>query len=186
MYWQKVTFPPSFEHFQLSCKESSRWRPFLHFLPLFFNQNQFPPPTIVLILYQLWINNIHSISCLFILTLMPVLKLLFESRGLRHAWHLSNRQGTLKRKAKYDWPPHWGSLFGKRVNNVSNIEIGWSKLVCSRRWVVLSFPLQWGFPATGFIRMSSSSGWAVFIFKLCPILQNFFSGRIYCFSISLN
>jgi len=33
--------------------------------------------------------------------------------------------------------------------------------------------------------MSSSSGWAVFIFKLCPMLQNFFSGRIYCSGITL-
>ncbi len=52
-------------------------------------------------------------------------------------------QGILtKGKAQYSWPPNWGSLFCKKVNNSLNITKSWSKRVSTRRLTVLSLSLQ--------------------------------------------
>jgi len=49
------------------------------------------------------------------------------------------------RKAQYNWPPREGSLFCKNVNTTFNVNSSWSKLVNTRRSIVLCLPLQWGF-----------------------------------------
>ena len=50
--------------------------------------------------------------------------------------------------SQYSWPPHEGSRwnFVKKVNKIFNIKRSWSKMVSTRRPIVLSFPLHWEFP----------------------------------------
>ncbi len=54
----------------------------------------------------------------------------------------SKSQGALtEEKARYSWPPHRGSSFCKKVNNVFNFKSSWSKL---------NLPLQLMFPARAY------------------------------------
>ncbi len=39
------------------------------------------------------------------------------------------------------------ACFVKKFINIFNLKMSWYKLVCTRRSIVLSLPLQWGFPA---------------------------------------
>ncbi len=55
------------------------------------------------------------------------------------------------KKAQYRWPPHWSSLFCRKVNNVFNIKSSQSQLVWVRRSTVLILPLRTGFPGQAIV-----------------------------------
>jgi hypothetical protein len=73
--------------------------------------------------------NYYSIICL-----------MFNLLCFRGEYHL-------KGNAQYCWPPNWGNLCKKWVNNIFNVKSNWSKLDSTRRSTVLSIPLQYIFPS---------------------------------------
>ncbi len=57
-----------------------------------------------------------------------------------------SKEALLKGTAKYNWPPHKGSLFCNKSINIFSIKMSWSKPVRARRSTLLSLPLELGFP----------------------------------------
>jgi len=53
-----------------------------------------------------------------------------------------DREYCLRWTAQYSWPPHWGILLWKNINNTFIIQRSCSELVGTRASTVLSLPLQ--------------------------------------------
>jgi hypothetical protein len=92
-----------------------------------------------------WVKCCHLALCSW--------QILFHYETLCHlhlGWgNLNSREYYVKGNAQYSWPPRQLTCycFVTIVNKIFSVKSSLSKLVCKRRWTVLSLPLWQGFYA---------------------------------------